>query len=226
MCGRFTLTVDPEELVDALELAEPPRGLEPHYNIAPTQSVFVLTAETPRILLPMRWGLVPWWAKDFSMGARTINARRETLDSKPAFRDALRERRCIIPASGFYEWKRAGARKTPMYIRRRDGELLLFAGLWERWRPKEGEPVLSCTIVTGEPNALVAPIHDRMPVILDAAGAKAWLTPGPPSVEGLPSLLATAPAEPFEAYEVSTRVNSVANDDPECIAPSRQMTLI
>lgn len=167
MCGRFTLRVPAAELVEIFRLLRRP-DVQPRYNIAPTQPVAVVRRiDRGRELSMLRWGLVPSWAKDPKIGARMINARAETVATKPAFRTALRRRRCLVPADGFYEWaKSAGGTKQPHYITRRDGRPFAFAGLWESWDGPDGSSIESCTIVTTEANDLVGRIHDRMPVIL------------------------------------------------------------
>ena len=179
MCGRFTLSTPIKELARFFHLPELPH-LNARYNIAPSQpvaTVLVLTAG--REFRLMRWGLVPPWAKDLGIGSRMINARAETVPEKPAFRSALRERRCLILADGFYEWERKGTVKQPHYIHKTDKSPFGFAGLWERWQPPEGgEPVESCTIITTEANALVRTFHERMPVILAPENFDPWLDPG------------------------------------------------
>ena len=162
MCGRFTLTGKPHRLCEHFALTAPPEELAARYNIAPTQPVLVIPNRTHRVLRPARWGLVPQWARDVSIGNKMINARAETLASRAPFNAALERRRCLIPADGFYEWKHDRKRqRTPYYVRRRDREPFAFAGLWDVWRPRGGEPVASCTIITTEANELVAELHDR-----------------------------------------------------------------
>jgi putative SOS response-associated peptidase YedK len=222
MCGRFTLTVDPADLQLLLNLGELPSELSPRYNIAPTQPVAVVADPASRRVEMFRWGLIPSWAKDPSIGSRMINARGETLDEKPAFRAAFKRRRCAVLADGFFEWQKIeeGQRtlKRPYHIRLASGKPFAFAGLWEMWKSSEGEDVRTCTIVTGEPNSLMQPIHDRMPVILDAESMWEWLDPDATPV-GLRALLEPYPADQMEAYVVSTLVNKPENDVPECIAP-------
>lgn len=193
--------------------------LSPRYNIAPTQDVAVVRAGTSgsRELAMLHWGLVPAWAKERDVGNRMINARAETLAEKPAFRAALRARRCLVLADGFYEWQKLPTRKQPYHVRLRDGRPFGFAGLWERWNSPEGEALESCTIVTTVPNEVVAPIHDRMPVILAAEDVGAWLEPGQRDVTAILPLLRPYPAELMKAYPVGLRVNSPANDDPRCL---------
>jgi putative SOS response-associated peptidase YedK len=220
MCGRFTLTVSARVLGELFDVPEP-AGLSPRYNIAPTQQVLVArTVEAGRELAGVRWGLVPHWADDPSIGNRMINARGETVATKPAFRSAVKHRRCLIPADGFYEWKRVGAGKQPHLIRFADRRTFVFAGLWERWQPRDGgAPVDSCTIVTTTPNVLLRDIHDRMPVILPTAAFGDWLLPEPLELPRLEELLRPFPPDEMEAVPVSRRVNSPANDDPSCIDP-------
>ena len=218
MCSRFLLHASVDVLQRAFGFAERP-NLRPCYNIAPTQTVPVVRRKDDggRELALVRWGLIPSWAKDASIGGRLINARAETVAEKPAFRGAFRRRRALVPADGFYEWqKREGSRlKQPLLIRRRDGQPFAFAGLWERWRGPEGE-VETCTILTTEANAVLGPIHDRMPVILDPACYDRWLDPAQPRAE---ELLRPCPDEWLEAFPVSTRVNNVRNDAAELITP-------
>jgi putative SOS response-associated peptidase YedK len=228
MCGRFTLSTPAERLAELFGLDEVP-SLAPRYNIAPSQGAPAvrLTAEGKRHLELLHWGLVPSWAKELSVGYRMINARAETAAEKPAFRKAMRERRCLVLADGFYEWQKRGrGRKQPWYIALKDRRPFAFAGLWERWHPPAAEgateaaPVLqSCTLLTTQPNALVAELHDRMPVILQPGDYDAWLDPAERDPEKLKPLLRAFPAEEMVAFEVSSRVSSPVNDDPGCCAP-------
>lgn len=218
MCGRFTLTAPAEAVAAHYQLKETP-FLAPRYNIAPTQPVAAvrLAPNGERELTHFRWGLVPSWAKDLSMGAKMINARAETAAEKPAFRAAFKRRRCLIPASGFYEWQKIDSRKQPMYIHPVDG-LMSFAGLWEIWSSADGDLLETCTILTTEPNGLMSSIHNRMPVILDPDDYSTWLHPDT-KPDLLMHLLRSAPDEWLEAFPVSTAVNSPANDAPGCIEP-------
>ncbi len=220
MCGRFLLS-DPEAVIQGLFGVIPPAGLGPRYNIAPSQQVPVFRrtgpGRSPEITL-LRWGLVPNWAKDPSIGNRLVNARAETAAEKPSFRSALRRRRCLIPAEGFYEWQRVDGRKQPWLIRRRGGGGFAMAGLWEAWRGSAG-PLETFTILTTRPNEVVAPLHDRMPVIVSPESFPLWLDPELQDPEILSSLLVPAPAAELEAYPVSTLVNNPANDDPHCMQP-------
>ncbi len=219
MCGRFTLTVSARVLADLFDVEVP--ELAPRYNIAPSQQVLVVRA-TPvgaREAATVRWGLIPSWAKDPSIGNRMINARAETVADKPAFRSAVKARRCLIAADGFYEWRKINGGKLPHLIRFSDGRPFAFAGLWERWAGPGGETVDSTTIITTRPNEIVATLHDRMPVILPREAFDEWLGPAPLPRPHLEELLSPHPATGMEAFAVSRRVNSPANDDAQCIAP-------
>lgn len=218
MCGRFTLrtpTVDLVRIFDLVRAVEMPS----RYNIAPTQPVAAIRrTDEGRVLDLLHWGLIPSWADDPAIGNRMINARAETLAEKPAFRAALKQRRCLIPADGFYEWKKTGPRsKQPYHITALDGRPLAFAGLWEHWRG-DARTIESCTIITGEPNELLAEIHDRMPVILDESDYDRWLDPRTGRDE-LQTLLAPCPTDHLVMHPVSTLVNNPRNEMPECIAP-------
>ena len=229
MCGRYVSATPAQQLaeefhVDAIKADDLPAK----FNVAPTDQIYAvaISREGMRQLGTFKWGLVPSWAKDPSIGNRMINARAETVSSKPAFRRLLEKRRCILPADGFYEWQRLGSgktqRKQPFFIRRRDGKPMALAGLWEVWKPRDdadADWLRSATIITGEPNELVARIHDRMPVILPEDAWDAWLDPANTKVDDLLELLVPYPAELIEAYPVDTQVNSVQNDGPELIVP-------
>ena len=221
MCGRFTLTADISALQESFPWLGIPPGLEPRYNIAPTQPVAVVPNDGKNRLDFYTWGLIPSWAKDPSIGSRMINARAETLAEKPSFRSAFRRRRCLVLADGFYEWRSDGGKsKTPMYIRLEDGSPFAFAGLWEIWNAPDGSQVLSTAIITTEPNPLMAKIHNRMPVILPERAYPLWLQAGEADPKELSALLAPYPAEEMVAYPVSRLVNSPANDLPACIQPA------
>jgi putative SOS response-associated peptidase YedK len=226
MCGRFTLTVSGRVLAELFDVPEID-DLAPRYNIAPTQQVLIARVATDGELelTPVRWGLIPFWAKDEKIGARMINARGETVASKPAFRAAVKNRRCLVPADGFYEWRKTGSGKQPYLIRFADERPFAFAGLWERWRPDDADPVDSCTIITTSPNELVADLHDRMPVILPPDRFTEWLDSDRIADDRLEELLAPYPSDEMEAYPVSSRVNKPSNDDPECITPLDQRSL-
>lgn len=225
MCGRFALKVSQQALVAALKQLFLRYELDkPRYNIAPTQIVPVVRAADgafdQRELVPMRWGLIPSWAKDPAIGSTLINARGETVAEKPAFRQAFKSRRCVIPADGFYEWKKlAGKRKQPYYIYLADGSLMFFAGLWEQWVNKDtGECIETCAIVTTEANDAVADLHNRMPVVLRERDIDTWLSPNSDH-ETLRSLLKPAPAEWFARHPVSDRVNSPRHTDASLLEP-------
>ena len=217
MCGRYMITSTREAIRRVFEV--PTFDLPPRYNVAPTQNVPVVRLQDgERELAMLRWGLIPSWAKDPEIGNRMINARAETVAEKPAFRAAFRRRRCLVVADGFYEWQRRPHNpKQPYFITLADGGPFGFAGLWERWEDRiEGYPVESCTIVTTMANELLAPIHERMPVIIDRSDFNAWLDcSGNPAIAQ--ALLAPYPVEPLSAYPISTRINNVKNDDPACI---------
>jgi putative SOS response-associated peptidase YedK len=194
----------------------------PRYNIAPTQSIPVIRQhpkEPVRHLSLIRWGLIPSWAKDSSVAAKMINARSETAATKPAFRDALKSRRCLIPADAFYEWMRTGKAKQPYCFEVNDGELFAFAGLWDSWKDARGNTVETCSILTTTPNAVTAPVHDRMPVILDPDGYDLWLDPGMRDANAASDLLKPYDVRLMRCYPVSTRINHLGNDDEECSAP-------
>ena len=221
MCGRYTL-FKLEQLLHRFPWIEhPPEHAVARYNVAPTQPVPAISNAEPDRFAFFHWGLIPAWAKDPSIGSRMINARVETLAEKPAFRTALRRRRCLVPADGFYEWRREpdGKTKTPMYIRLKSGEPFAFAGLWETWRPPDGSELPSCTFITGPPNELVAPIHDRMVVILRPEHYQSWLDPRERHPDELLPMLTPYPADEMEAVAVSRAVNSPKNDSAACVAP-------
>jgi putative SOS response-associated peptidase YedK len=221
MCGRFTLTATPQQLQEAFPGLQTPPEMPARYNIAPTQPVAVITNHLPDKLDFFTWGLIPSWAKDPSIGSRLINARAETLAEKPAFRAAFRRRRCLIPASGFYEWRQelGSKTKTPLYISLPNGAPLAFAGLWENWNAPDGSQILSCTIITTPPNDLMRSIHNRMPAILAPEDYAAWLDPDVSDPSALQGLLQPFKAAPLQAHPVSRLVNSPANDLPASIAP-------
>jgi putative SOS response-associated peptidase YedK len=217
MCGRFALFAEPKAAVSHFELPELPL-FEARYNIAPTQAVLVIRDDPlrgGRAAARMRWGLIPSWAADASMGAGLINARAETAAEKPAFRAAFRQRRCLIPASGFYEWRTVKRKKQPYFLHPRDG-LFGFAGLWETWT-RGSDAIDSCTILTTTANEVVQPFHERMPVILPHADWTTWLDAGQVPT-ALTPLLRPFPNDAMSAFPVDPCVNSVRNDSPECVA--------
>jgi putative SOS response-associated peptidase YedK len=221
MCGRYRLSRHAEVL--AIYYAEY-EGLDwdARYNIAPTQNVPVIRQDTKQPIRRasfMRWGLIPSWSKDASLGARMINARAETVDTKPAFKESLEQRRCLIPADGFYEWKRNGTNKQPYCFELKEREPFAFAGLWDCWRAPDGTLLETCTILTTTPNQLLADVHDRMPVILSPANYDLWLDPGFRDTATTTGMLKPFEAERMRRYVVSERINNTSNDDPECSQP-------
>ena len=222
MCGRFTLTVEPADLQEAFPEFTFPAQFGKRYNIAPTQPVLILPNDASNRANFFVWGLIPSWAKDPTIGSRLINARAETLAEKPAFRSAYKYHRCLIFANGFFEWQlQPGTKsKLPHFIRLKSGQPFAFAGLWEHWQSPDGSEINSATIITTSPNELMAPIHDRMPVILPHDAYARWLDPTPLFPVDLNSLLVPYPASEMIAYPVSTLVNSPANDRPEVLLPA------
>jgi putative SOS response-associated peptidase YedK len=221
MCGRYSLKSPVERLAEKFHLTDA-LPLKPRYNIAPSQPVAVvrrLPDNSDRKLAMLRWGLIPAWVKDSASGAQPINAKAETAAERPMFRDAFRRRRCLVPADGFYEWRQEDKRKQPIYICMKDREPFAFAGLWEHWENQDGQAIESCTILTTEPNDLLKPIHNRMPVILDPKDYDLWLDPNIRDAGKVRRLLGPYPPEEMTAYPVSLRVNNPRNDDPECIEP-------
>ncbi len=217
MCGRYVLSIDPATLSEyfALDACEP---YAPRWNIPPGTDIPVIrrSPEGRRVAHLLHWGLVPHWAKEASIGQRLTNARAESVADKPAFRSAFARRRCLIPASGFYEWQTVGRRKQPYYISLRDGSPLAMAGLWESWTSPTGEVLRSCAIITTAANALMQPIHDRMPAIIAPQDWQAWLAAPP---EAVSHLLVPFPAEALQAWPVDGRVSKASNDAPSLIEP-------
>jgi putative SOS response-associated peptidase YedK len=224
MCGRYALAQEHEALRIRFGFIDDPSSPfrhTPRYNIAPTQISPVVTQGKNRELQIMRWGFVPHWAKDSSIGNKLINARSETVSEKPSFRDSFREKRCLVPSTGFFEWKKQpGSRsKQPMLIRITDREIFAFAGLWSVWNdPPTGKELHTFTILTTEPNDFMKPIHNRMPVILRPEAEESWVDPSSDPAD-LEKLFSSYPSELMDAYNVSNVVNSPGNDTPECIAP-------
>jgi putative SOS response-associated peptidase YedK len=224
MCGRFTLRTRLNELLQAFAV-ESQLEREPRFNIAPSQSILTIRNDPMgdrRELAILRWGLIPSWADDIRIGNRLINARAETLTTKPSFRSALKSRRCLVLADGFYEWEKSGKAKQPYFIQMADERPFVFAGLWERWA-KSSPAIESCTIITTTPNVLVADIHDRMPVILAEDAAKTWLDRDVDNTELLTSLLEPYPADQMTAYPVGDIVNSPQHDSADCIQPMNRL---
>lgn len=243
MCGRFVAVSSPQLLAEHFSVHE--IRVDEHqasWNVAPRTEVLVVVADprtegSPRVLEPMRWGLIPGWAKDRSIGDRLINARAETVAQKPAYERSFRGRRCLIPADGFYEWRterepgaggRTRALKQPVFIHDRNGEPLPLAGLWSTWRDPadpDGPWIHSCAIVTTRANELLAPLHDRMPVVLPDAAWDVWLDPAIDDPARLEELLVPAPETQLELWDVSTRVNKADSDGPDLVAPLPPRTL-
>jgi len=224
MCGRYTLIKLSDLLAYFPWIGSPAIMPEPRFNIAPSQSVAVVTNESAEPTIDyLRWGLVPSWAKDGSItaGSKMINARAETLAQKPAFSRLLKRQRCLIPAGGFFEWQKTpGAKsKTPYYFRLKNEHPFAFAGLWDRWRSPDGDTLRTCTIITIAANTVVAPIHNRMPVMLKKSDCRRWLAPGERSPEEFLELLSPYPADEMTAHPVSSLVSSPANEGPELIQP-------
>ena len=225
MCGRYTLAATPDEVARLFAIEVPFEPFPPRYNIAPTQPIAVvrLDAGGRRCLDLVRWGLVPGWVKDPAAFSLLFNARSESAAEKPAFRAALRHRRCLVPASGFYEWRRAGNAKEPFHIRPRGGGPMAFAGLWEEWIDGDGGIHESATILTTAANAVVAPIHERMPVIVPPADFGRWLDVKHHDVRHVADLLRPPPDDLLEAYPVDRAVNAARNDGAELAAPAGEV---
>jgi putative SOS response-associated peptidase YedK len=228
MCGRFTQTSSSSEIAKAFNLDSIP-AIEPKYNIAPTQQVATIlrpnqksdcarrSGKANRHFQMLRWGLIPSWAKEKSIGAKLINARAETVAEKPSFKNAFRHSRCLIIADGFYEWKRLENGKQPFYIQQTDCLPFAFAGLWSTWQSPDGEAISTCAIITTEANEIMMPIHDRMPVILNSTDYDLWLDPTIQKPELLKPFLRAIDSNKLKAYPVSTKVNSPRHDSPECL---------
>lgn len=218
MCGRFGLFVTPEVLEEYFSLDDLVAAVEPRYNLTPGRAVAVVREHEGQLRLqPLQWGLIPFWAKDATIGRKLVNARLDSIAEKPAYREAWQRRRCLIPASGFYEWSEPkDGRKRPYFIRPGSEPLLALAGLWERWRTPEGEKLETCVIVTTDANAQLAPIHDRMPLLIPRDAHALWLDPRS-TVDDMLKLAARPPA--LEAHPVGFGVNDPKNDDETLIAP-------
>ena len=214
MCGRYTLIADLGDLAQRFEFDGSDFSYDPGYNIAPTESVLTVRNVEGREAAFMRWGLVPFWAKDPKIGARMINARAETVAEKSAFRNALKKHRCLVLADGYYEWQKTPVGKRPFRIVMRSGEPFAMAGLWETWKNPQGNVVTSCTIITTASNDFLIPIHNRMPVILPREKEELWLEPDNDDAAVLAGILTPYSDEGMDAYEVSTMVNYARNDGP------------
>lgn len=222
MCGRFTLTVDPAELQDTFGGYIFPQKFAPRFNIAPSQPVLAIPNDERNAADFFVWGLIPMWAKDPSIGNRLINARGETIAEKPSFRGAFKYKRCLILADGFYEWKASPGKKTktPYFIHMKDRKPFAFAGLWDSWESPDGSSVKTCTIITTEPNELMADLHNRMPAILHPRDYGKWLDVSPQTPESLLPLIKPYSADAMSAHPVSTLVNKPSNDSPELVVPA------
>lgn len=223
MCGRYRLSRRKQIIEEHFDCISRTEDWTPRYNIAPTQPVPVIRQhpkEPIRELSLVRWGLVPSWVKDASVAARMINARSETASTKPAFSEALKSRRCLVPADGFYEWKRMGKVKQPYCFEINDGELFAFAGIWDRWKEASGGLLETCSILTTIPNSVASSVHDRMPVIINRDSYDYWLDPGMNNVAAVADLLRPYDARLMRCYPVSSRINSTVNDDEECSRPT------
>jgi len=218
MCGRFTLNATPDMVQEAFHLTSVP-DFSPRFNIAPTQPVGIISNHVPDALTFVRWGLIPPWAKDPAIGSQMINARTETVAEKASFKHALRRRRCLVPATGFYEWPKKG--EPPIYVHLTGHRLFAFAGLWETWNSPDGSSVQSCTILTTEPNDFIKQYHSRMAVILAPERYADWLTPDELSAPEALDLLQPVDAREMDAYEVSKAVNRAGTESPDFIVPLR-----
>lgn len=221
MCGRYTITINADTAREDLGLASMPDDFQPRYNVAPSQPVAVVANTGERKAEWMRWGLIPFWAKDPAIGNRLINARSETVMEKPAFKNAFNKRRCLVLADGFYEWQKGAGpkgRSQPYLFKRADGKAFAFAGLWEFWRSPEGAELRTCTIITTEANGVVRPVHERMPVMLSGDALWGWLEDDQPDF--LMSLLKPYPEEELVAHPVSPMVNRPELDIPDLVVPA------
>ncbi len=222
MCGRFAMKASDEKVTARFAVQESLFSIRPRYNVAPSQIVGVILDNGMRYLEGLKWGLIPSWSKDPKIGNKLINARGETLAEKPSFRTAYKRRRCLIPATGFYEWKKEGDQRIPMYIHLKDHELFGMAGLWEEWQAPDGSFVRTFTIITSPPNGLMETIHSRMPAILKPEDEAMWFDPSLQNSKELQALFQPYPAEAMTTHPVSKHVNSPANDDAHCIEPDQE----
>lgn len=222
MCGRFSLTTEEQQLNEFFNLAGGESPYVPRYNGAPTQQLAVITDQVPNRLQYFRWGLIPFWAKKVPKHIQLINARAESITEKPAFRQIFKSKRCLIPADGFYEWVHQG-KKVPWRFTMVNGAPFAMAGLWDVWKDEKNQEISSFTIITTTANELMAPIHDRMPVILDREGSQKWLEDTEPVI--LQNLLKPFPVDKMKAYRVSGKVNSAKNEGPELLIPESGLDL-
>lgn len=221
MCGRYTISAQPEQLAQHFNAQLPSETLTSRYNAAPSQQLPVLLNSKPDQIEFLRWGLIPHWSKDGKTEYNMINARAETIREKSSYKDALTKRRCLVLADGFYEWRKEGKDKIPMRITLKDGSPFAFAGLWETWKNPQGELIRSFTIITTEPNELMETIHNRMPVLLLPEDERRWLD-NEAGVDVWGSLLHPYPADLMRAYPVSKKVNKPVYDDPSLLEPAVQ----
>ena len=222
MCNRYRLTHSKQHLADRFQAADDENEERPRYNIAPTQPVVTVRREhgkKVRHFTTMRWGLIPSWAKDMSIGTQTLNARSETVATKPSFREPILTKRCLIPADGFYEWQKMGSVKQPYCFEVGEGELFALAGLWDEWESPEGQIIESCSILTTAANSLVADLHDRMPVIVPPDKYDAWLDPDVNDFEAIRDILKPYDANLMRRYPVSRKLNNSRIDDAESASP-------
>jgi putative SOS response-associated peptidase YedK len=225
MCGRFAKTSDEETIVSEFNIFEVVKRTELNFNVAPGQDTACVVKNGKNRLVSFRWGLIPSWAEDPKIGFRTINARAETLIQKPSFARPFKTQRCLIVADGFYEWQKSQGKKIPFFIHLRSKRPFGFAGLYDTWHSPEGEAITTCTIITTLPNELIAPMHDRMPVILKKEDREIWLDKNISDPVQLLPLLKPFPATEMTAYEVSPLCNSVKNNSPDCIRPVKKLNL-
>ena len=219
MCGRFSLLAHQEMLRERFNIAEFEFDVTPLYNIAPSQKIATVINDNLLKLVGMRWGFIPFWAKDMKIGNKMINARAEAVAGNRVFKHSFLKKRCLIPATGFYEWKKSNDKKTPMHIRMGTNQVFAFAGIYSQWKSPSDSIILSCSIITTTPNHLMKPIHNRMPVILRPEDEPTWLDPKLDDAQTLQELLKPYTDESLEAFEVSTYVNNPRNDGPMCVRP-------
>lgn len=222
MCGRFVRSSPLSSIVEIFNVESPPPEVSASYNIAPTQEILIINNRGKRELVKCRWGFLPPWVKDLSEGSM-INARAETIDEKPSFKAAFKKQRCLIISDGFYEWKKVNRKKVPHFIRLRSGKPFGFAGLYNHWTSPNGEKICTCTIITTEANDLIAPIHDRMPVIVPQNKVDMWLDPGFQDLEALKEILRPYPSDEMEMFPVSSKVNPAKFDSATNVVPLDSM---
>jgi putative SOS response-associated peptidase YedK len=227
MCGRYSLTRRQSDLIERfgiVELLSLDEEIEPRFNIAPSQKVpVVLEHEGKRALTMLKWGLIPFWTKDLATQKPVINARCETMATKPFFRQALKAKRCLIPADGFYEWRHEGKSKLPMYIHTPEREIFSFAGLWDEWRSPEGDVLRTCTIITTAANETMSAVHDRMPIIIRPEHEDLWLDPKVDDAKQLEIALEPLSNDRLQMYQVSTKVNAAGKESPDMVEPVVQV---